>query len=229
MTFDNKTGSNILEWPVEEVESLRLDSTEFDDILVEAGSVVALNISSATQLDISVEFEIEGSDALEALEVPEAIIECATTQNRSTLGPFGLLVLADESLSELTPIYFHIAKSTNGSLTTLFCADETRSSKASEIFKKVYGGPVPVLNDEKFTMRLLVDHSIIESFAQGGRTVITSRVYPTEAIYGAAKLFLFNNATGVNVTASLEIWQMNSAFIHPFPLEELGGGRFSQK
>lgn len=229
VTFDNKTGSNILEWPVEEVESLRLDSTEFDDILVEAGSVVALNISSATQLDISVEFEIEGSDALEALEVPEAIIECATTQNRSTLGPFGLLVLADESLSELTPIYFHIAKSTNGSLTTLFCADETRSSKASEIFKKVYGGPVPVLNDEKFTMRLLVDHSIIESFAQGGRTVITSRVYPTEAIYGAAKLFLFNNATGVNVTASLEIWQMNSAFIHPFPLEELGGGRFSQK
>ncbi|XP_056158960.1 acid beta-fructofuranosidase 1, vacuolar-like isoform X2 [Syzygium oleosum] len=221
VTFDNKTGANIIEWPVEEVESLRLNSTEFDSILVEAGSVVALDIGMATQLDISVEFEIEGSDALEALEETEAEIECATARNRTTLGPFGLLVLADESLSEFTPIYFHIAKSTNGSLTTLFCADETRSSKASEVFRQVYGGSVPVLDDEKFTMRLLVDHSIVESFAQGGRTVITSRVYPTEAIYGAAKLFLFNNATGVNVTASLEIWQMNSAFIHPFPLEEM--------
>lgn len=66
-----------------------------------------------------------------------------------------------------------------------------------------------------------VDHSIVESFAQGGRTVITSRVYPTEAIYGAARLFLFNNATGVNVKATLKIWQLNSAFIHPFPLDQI--------
>lgn len=79
------------------------------------------------------EFEIEGSDALEALEETEAEIECATAQNRTTLGPFGLLVLADESLSELTPIYFHVAKSTNGSLTTLFCADETRLISPSQI------------------------------------------------------------------------------------------------
>lgn len=62
-----------------------------------------------------------------------------------------------------------------------------------------------------------VDHSIIESFGQGGRTVITSRVYPTKAIHGAAKVFLFNNATELNVTASLKTWQMNSAFIQPYP------------
>ena len=65
-----------------------------------------------------------------------------------------------------------------------------------------------------------VDHSIIESFAQGGRTVITSRVYPTEAIYGAARLFLFNNATDINIKASLRIWQLNSAFIRPFPFDQ---------
>lgn len=64
-----------------------------------------------------------------------------------------------------------------------------------------------------------VDHSIIEAFAQGGRTCITSRVYPTKAIYGAARLFLFNNATEASVTVtSLETWQMNSAFLHPYPL-----------
>lgn len=59
----------------------------------------------------------------------------------------------------------------------------------------------------------------MESFAQGGRTVITSRVYPTRAIDGAARLFLFNNATGVSVTASVKAWRMASANHHPFPFE----------
>lgn len=31
-----------------------------------------------------------------------------------------------------------------------------RSSKASEVFRQVYGGSVPVLDDEKHAMRLLV-------------------------------------------------------------------------
>lgn len=65
-----------------------------------------------------------------------------------------------------------------------------------------------------------VDHSIVEGFSQGGRSCITTRVYPTEAIYGAARLFLFNNATGVNVTASIKIWEMASADIHPYPLDQ---------
>jgi beta-fructofuranosidase len=48
--FDNKTGTNILQWPVEEVESLRLNSTDFDGVLVEPGSVVELDIGTATQV-----------------------------------------------------------------------------------------------------------------------------------------------------------------------------------
>lgn len=59
-----------------------------------------------------------------------------------------------------------------------------------------------------------VDHSIIESFAQGGRTCITSRVYPTKAINNDAQVFLFNNATHAKIKASLQIWQMSSAFRH---------------
>ena len=62
-----------------------------------------------------------------------------------------------------------------------------------------------------------MDHSIVESFAQGGRTCITSRVYPTKAINGDAQLFLFNNAIEVKVTASLKIWKMNSAYTHSGP------------
>lgn len=65
-----------------------------------------------------------------------------------------------------------------------------------------------------------VDHSIVESFGQGGRSVITSRVYPTKAIYGAAKVFLFNNATGINVTANVNIWNMDSAYLDTYPLAQ---------
>ncbi|CAL5402944.1 unnamed protein product [Camellia sinensis] len=46
--------------------------------------------------------------------------------NQGALGPFGLLVLADESLSEQTPIYFYVAKGAEGKLKTFFCADESR-------------------------------------------------------------------------------------------------------
>ncbi|KAG2715649.1 hypothetical protein I3760_03G087700 [Carya illinoinensis] len=217
--YDNNTGTNILQWPVEEVESLRLNSTDFDGVVVEPGSVVELDIGTATQLDILAEFEIESLGLEETNEVNGLCGSGAT--DRSSFGPFGLLVIADETLSELTPIYFRLANSSDGSLETYFCTDERRSSMASGVFKQVYGSTVPVLDGETLSMRILVDHSIVESFAQGGRRVISSRIYPTEAIYGAARLFLFNNATGVNVKATLKIWQMNSAFIHPFPLDQI--------
>ncbi|EYU24751.1 hypothetical protein MIMGU_mgv1a0026271mg, partial [Erythranthe guttata] len=87
-------------------------------------------------------------------------------------------------------------------------------SEASEVDKAIYGSTVPVLKGEKLSMRILVDHSIVESFAQGGRTCITSRIYPTKAIYEDGHIFLFNNATDAAITASLQIWQMSSAYAH---------------
>ncbi|KAI4330846.1 hypothetical protein MLD38_029091 [Melastoma candidum] len=220
--YDNKTGANVLEQPVEEIESLRLNSTTFEDILVEAGSAIQLDIGNATQLDIIAEFEIQGTDSLKAMAFTESnISECIDAETKTSYGPFGVAVLADESFSELTPIYFRVVKDDDGNLTTYFCADESRSSLAPEVLHTVYGTDVPVLDGEKFALRILVDHSIVESFAQGGRRVITSRVYPTQAIYGAAKLFVFNNATGINVTATLKIWELESAFIRPYPLNHI--------
>ncbi|XP_043723686.1 beta-fructofuranosidase, soluble isoenzyme I-like [Telopea speciosissima] len=219
VVFDKKTGTNILQWPVEEVESLRISSQEFSNVKVNAGSVVPLEIAEATQLDITAEFEIE-KEALEGTIEADVGYNCTTSggaAGRGALGPFGLLVLADKDLSEQTPVYFYLAKGSDGNVKTFFCSDESRSTEANDVGKLVYGSTVPVLDGEKLSMRLLVDHSIVESFAQGGRTVITSRVYPTRAIYGAARLFLFNNATGASISASLKIWQMNSASIRPYP------------
>ncbi|XP_050228908.1 acid beta-fructofuranosidase-like [Mercurialis annua] len=216
--LDSKTGTNLLQWPVEEVESLRLKSYDFEKIEVKPGSVVPLDIGAAEQLDIIAEFEFDKRE-LENTAANEEF-SCETSKGAAhgnALGPFGLLVLADESLAEQTPVYFYVIKGQNGTLKTFFCTDQQRSSLANDDNKQIYGNSVPVLEGEKFSLRILVDHSIIESFAQGGRTCITSRVYPTRAINGAAKLLLFNNATEASVRASLKIWQMDSASILPYP------------
>ncbi|ESW29326.1 hypothetical protein PHAVU_002G061200 [Phaseolus vulgaris] len=222
VTLDKKTGSSLLQWPVAEVERLRLGSDEFENLKVKPGSVVPLQIGTAAQLDIVAEFEIDNK-ALEMTGQSNMEYECSTSggaAERGALGPFGLLVLADHDLSEYTPTYFYVVKGSDGQLKTSFCSDQSRSSLATDVGKKIFGSSVPVLKDEKLSVRILVDHSVVESFAQGGRTCVTSRVYPTKAIYGAARLFLFNNATQVTVTASVKVWQMNSAFIRPFNPQE---------
>lgn len=50
--MDKKTGTNLLQWPVEEVESLRLTSSEFKDVQVKPGSVVSLDVGTATQVSV---------------------------------------------------------------------------------------------------------------------------------------------------------------------------------
>ena len=64
--------------------------------------------------------------ALESSVEDNVINNCSTAAVRQALGPFGLLVLADESLSELTPVYFYIAKASDGTLKNWFCTDQSR-------------------------------------------------------------------------------------------------------
>ncbi|XP_034673696.1 acid beta-fructofuranosidase [Vitis riparia] len=218
VVFDKKTGTNILQWPVAEIKSLRKSSKKFDKLEVGPGSVVTLEVEKATQMDITAEFEID-KEALKRIGESDVEYSCRTSggsAQRGELGPFGLLLLADEGRCEQTPVYFYVAKGTDGQLKTFFCTDESRSSLANDVDKRIFGSTVPVIKGEKLSMRILVDHSIIESFAQGGRTCITSRVYPTKAIYGAAQLYVFNNATSASITASIQTWAMKSAYIRPY-------------
>ena len=62
-----------------------------------------------------------------------------------------------------------------------------------------------------------VDHSVVESFAQGGRTVITSRVYPQRAVNEYATIHLFNNSTRLHVVSqSISVWTMESVQLSSF-------------
>ncbi|XP_042378263.1 beta-fructofuranosidase 1-like [Zingiber officinale] len=212
VVFDQKTGSNLLQWPVEEVERLRIAGKEFANVTLAAGSVVPLDVGAAT-LDIVAEFTVNKS------ALADVGYNCSTSggaAGRGALGPFGLLVLADRDRLEQTAVYFYVGRRTDGGITTHFCQDELRSSLAGDLAKRVYGSLVPVLDGETLSLRIMVDHSIVESFAQGGRRCITSRVYPTR-VYGQTQIFLFNNATAGDVTCkSVKVWQMDSASIRPF-------------
>ena len=55
-----------------------------------------------------------------------------------------------------------------------------------------------------------IDHSVVESFGVGGKTCITSRVYPTLAVYSKAHLYVFNNGTESVTVEDLNAWTMNS-------------------
>ncbi|XP_074557421.1 beta-fructofuranosidase 1-like [Curcuma longa] len=220
--LDAKTGRNLVQWPVEEVKSLRMSSQKFENIKLLPGSLIPLDVSPATQVDMEGEFEIDEA-AISALMTATATTKgtgynCSTgggAAARGAVGPFGLAVLADEAVLEKTAVYFYVARAADGQLATHFCHDESRSSRANDIVKRVVGSHVSVLPGETLSVRILVDHSIVESFAQGGRTCITSRVYPTKAIYNAARVFLFNNANDATVTLkSLTVWQMNSTSNH---------------
>ncbi|TKY55419.1 Acid beta-fructofuranosidase [Spatholobus suberectus] len=126
--LDKKTGSNLLQWPVAEVESLRLRSDEFENLKVKPGSLVSLDIETATQLDIAAEFEID-KETLEKTTASNEEYTCSSSggaAQRGLLGPFGLLVLAEDGLSEYTPVYFYVTKGSDGNLKTSLCSDQSR-------------------------------------------------------------------------------------------------------
>ena len=52
MLLDQKTGKNLVQWPVEELERLRNELYEFKGVEIAAGSVVPLDVGSATQVKI---------------------------------------------------------------------------------------------------------------------------------------------------------------------------------
>ncbi|VAI68240.1 unnamed protein product [Triticum turgidum subsp. durum] len=222
--LDEKTRTNLIQWPVEELDTLRINTTDLSGITVGAGSVAFLPLHQTAQLDIEATFRIDAS-AIEALNEADVSYNCTTSSGAATrgaLGPFGLLVLANRALTEQTGVYFYVSKGLDGGLRTHFCHDELRSSHASDVVKRVVGSTVPVLDGEYFSVRVLVDHSIVQSFAMGGRLTATSRAYPTEAIYAAAGVYMFNNATGTSVTAEkLVVHDMDSSYNHIYTDDDL--------
>ncbi|CAI0387368.1 unnamed protein product [Linum tenue] len=212
----HSSGKQLVQWPVEELNKLRGQHVQVLDEKLHSRSVFEVEGITASQADIEIEFELHNlEDSAEFFDTtandPQQLCSDSNASFRDGVGPFGLLALATKELNEHTAIYFRIFKGSNG-FVVLMCSDQRRSSLKDGMDKTPYGAFLDIdPQHEKIALRTLIDHSIVESFGGGGKTCISSRVYPKLAINSEARLFVFNNGT-VDVTiSSLNAWSMNTA------------------
>ncbi|KAE8680560.1 Beta-fructofuranosidase, insoluble isoenzyme CWINV2 [Hibiscus syriacus] len=166
---------------------------------LETGKPVKLSGVTGAQADVVVTFAIPNLDKAEAFDSSwkDPQVLCSKKKSvQGAIGPFGLMVLATEKLEEFTPVFFRIFKAKDNKPVVLLCSDEQHSTLKTDFYKPMYGGFVDVdLADKKLSLRGLIDHSVVESFAAGGKTIISNRVYPTVAVLENAHVFAFNNGT----------------------------------
>ncbi|KAI3772460.1 hypothetical protein L6452_03646 [Arctium lappa] len=220
MVWLDPSGKQLLQWPIRELEKLRRDRVHLSSVKLSKGDVVEVKGITAAQADVEVVFKFSSLDEAEKFD-PEwsklpsenlAMEICGMkgTTKEGGLGPFGLLTLASNKLQEYTPVFFRVFKTLDKKYKVLMCSDAKPSSLNQNEYKPSFAGFVDVdLAEKKLSLRSLIDHSVVESFGEGGKTVITSRVYPTLAVAGDAHLYLFNNGTQTITVEKLNAWSMN--------------------
>nr|ALS30215.1 cell wall invertase 4 [Cucumis sativus] len=215
----SKTGRQLIQWPVKEIKMLRRNHFSLHHKELRGRSTMEVLGGSASQVDVEVSFELPYLEEAESVDTrwgvldPQVLCSKRDASVNGRVGPFGLLVLASNDLSEHTAIYFHILKAHNRYV-VLMCSDQSRSSFRKEVDKTAHGAFVDIDPCyKKISLRTLVDHSIVESFGGKGKTCITSRVYPTLAVNNNARLYAFNNGTQTVVISSLKAWNMSNAEI----------------
>ncbi|KAG4167322.1 hypothetical protein ERO13_A13G187400v2 [Gossypium hirsutum] len=213
----DRNGKQLVQWPVEELNSLRDNEVYVYGKQLESGSVFEVSGITASQADIEIMFELPKLEEAEFIDTslvdPQLICDRQDASVTGKFGPFGLLALATKDLAEQTAIFFRIFRD-HKDYKVLMCSDQKRSSLRNELDKTTYGAFVDIdPHREMVSLRTLIDHSIIESFGGKGRSVITTRVYPKLAINDEAHLFAFNNGSLSVRVSRLNAWSMNKAQI----------------
>ncbi|KAK8553983.1 hypothetical protein V6N12_030962 [Hibiscus sabdariffa] len=205
----------LMQWPIQELETLRGKNVQISHRMLKTGQHIEVEGITAAQVDVDVTFFIPSLDKVEPFNpswsLTDAQLLCAKKGSKvqGGVGPFGLLALASENLEEYTPVFFRIFKSSIKKHIVLLCSDARSSSLEGGLYKPPFAGFVDVdLADQKLSLRSLIDHSVVESFGAGGKTCITSRVYPTLAVLENAHLHAFNNGSQTIVLENLNAWSM---------------------
>ncbi|XP_068659990.1 beta-fructofuranosidase, insoluble isoenzyme 1-like [Aristolochia californica] len=212
------SGKQLLQWPVEEIESLRESGVQMHNTHISPGQHVKVQGITASQADVEVTFDLPMLENAEVFDSqwtnPQHLCNQKDSKAAGSIGPFGLLILASENLDEYSAVYFRVFKDGNKPVVVM-CSDQSRSTLRPEVDKTTYGGFVDVdLKDGKLSLRSLIDHSIIESFGAGGKTCMTARVYPTKALGEKANLFAFNYGRQPVTISKLEAWSVSKAIIN---------------
>ncbi|KAK6945350.1 Glycosyl hydrolase family 32, C-terminal [Dillenia turbinata] len=185
---------------------------KLSNYVLEKGNHVQIKGITAAQADVEVNFSIPSLDKAEPFDSSWINAQDLCGLKGSTVqggvGPFGLLTLASEHLEEYTPVFFRIFRD-GPKHKVLLCSDARSSSLRKDVYKPSFAGFVDVdLSDRKLSLRSLIDRSVVESFGAGGKTCISSRVYPTLAIMGSANLYAFNNGSEAITIEKLTAWSM---------------------
>ncbi|XP_026415410.1 beta-fructofuranosidase, insoluble isoenzyme 1-like [Papaver somniferum] len=210
----DRNGKQLLQWPIEELKTLRTNEVKLKKTPLTKGSVFEVQGITAAQADIEVRFRLPSLENAESFDPSwnDAQQLCgrkdATVQGG--IGPFGLLTLASKDLDEYTAVFFRVFKAQDKPV-VLMCSGGIRSSLKVELDKPSYGAFVDVdLIDGEISLRSLIDHTVVESFGAGGKTCITTRVYPTLAVGMEAHLYAFNNGTETVEIKRLNAWTMQT-------------------
>lgn len=210
-------GKQLIQWPIKELETLRRKRVELRNQELTTGTRIKIKGVTAAQADVEVTFSLPNLDNAEQFDPSWFDAQKLCVQKGSAvqggLGPFGLITLASKNLEEYTPVFFRVFKTQNSHV-VLMCSDARSSSLQKGLYTPAFAGFVDVdLADGKLSLRSLIDHSVVESFGAGGRTCITSRVYPTLAINKDAHLYAFNNGTDKVTIDNLSAWSMKRPLI----------------
>ncbi|MBA0581374.1 hypothetical protein Gorai_023555 [Gossypium raimondii] len=207
------SGKQLLQWPIEEIETLRGQNVQLSNQELKSGEHIEVKGITAAQADVDITFSIPNLDKAEPFDPSWTNAQDLCGLKGSTVqggvGSFGLLTLASEKLEEYTPVFFRVFTGLYKHV-VLLCSDSGSSSLRKEgLYKPSFAGFVDVDLDDtyKISLRTLIDYSVVESFGAGGKTCITSRVYPLVAVFDDAHLFVFNNGTET-ITADVEAWSM---------------------
>lgn len=214
------SGKQLLQWPVEELYSLRGSHISVQDVVIKPGDHQMLSGIQTAQADAEILFDVPSLDKAEPFDPKymydaQALCKIKGAAVKGGVGPFGLYVLATNDLAERTAVFFRVFKHENKHM-VLMCNDPTQSTLAPNEYKPTFAGYVDVdlTKSSLISLRVLLDRSVIESFGANGKTVISSRVYPTIAQGIHAHTYLFNNGDVDIKVKNFDAWEMKKPLMN---------------
>ncbi|VAH96527.1 unnamed protein product [Triticum turgidum subsp. durum] len=209
----------LLQWPVEEIESLRGNEINHQGLDLKMGDLFEIEGADTLQADIEIDFEltsIDDADPFDPSWLFDAEKHCreADASVHGSIGPFGLVILASDDTEEHTVVHFRVYKSQKNYM-ILMCSDLRRSSLTPGLDTPTYGGffEFDLEKERKISLRTLIDRSAVESFGGGGRVCIMARVYPVSLVDDNRQphMYAFNNGSATVRVPQLRAWSMRRA------------------
>nr|XP_010912310.1 beta-fructofuranosidase, insoluble isoenzyme 3 isoform X2 [Elaeis guineensis] len=119
----------VVQWPIEELESLRKNKVYIHDKEVKTGHYFEVKGIQTSQADVEVMFDVSSLEKAEAWNPawtnPQELCGIKKAEVKGGVGPFGLLVLASARMEEKTAVFFRVFKAQNKHV-VLMCHDPTR-------------------------------------------------------------------------------------------------------